>query len=313
MSTGHHHLAGKALADRQSGAQTDTSTDSITIQGVTISKPSKLLYPDDKVSKGDVATYYAAVAQRILPHLQGRLMSTFRCPNGIDGDCFFKRHEESAANGLGIKSTHGRRGQLEEYVFVKDTQGLLSEVQQYTLEFHPWGSQIDNLEPPDLMVFDLDPDVGIGLERIRRGVTDLKQALDELALTAFLKTSGGKGYHVVIPLQPSAKIGWSEFQAFAKSLSQRLEAQWPDRYTSVARKDYRQGRIYIDWERNVRSATTVAPYSLRARQGATVSMPITWEELNEIAPDGVGLEAALHRLNQPDPWEGFFAIRQELP
>lgn len=186
----------------------------------------------------------------------------------------------------------------------------MSEVQLGSLEFHIWGSTYENLEKPDLMVFDLDPDEAMDLEQVRQGVKDLKKVLDELGLKSFLKTSGGKGYHVVVPFKPSAD--WNKFHDFANNVAIIMENKWPEKYTSNIRKDSRKGRIFIDWVRNGRGATSVAPYSLRARPGAKVSMPILWSELESVAPNGVDMFEALKRLKKKDPWQNIFKIDQKL-
>lgn len=150
----------------------------------------------------------------------------------------------------------------------------------------------------------VDPDEGMDLEQVRQGARDLREILNELSLDSYIKTSGGKGYHVVVPLKPTAT--WDTFYTFAKSVAEVMEKKWPNRYTTNSRKAKRSGKIFIDWMRNGRGATSVAPYSLRAREGAAVSMPITWEELDSIASDGVSMHLALQRILTDDPWEGFF-------
>jgi bifunctional non-homologous end joining protein LigD len=179
-----------------------------------------------------------------------------------------------------------------------------------TLEFHTWGSRVDELEKPDIMVFDLDPDEGMELAQVRQGVRDLKGILEELSLVSFLKTSGGKGYHVVVPLIPT--VSWEVFHDFAKRIAEVMEGTWPQRYTSNIRKSKRTDKIFIDWIRNGRGATSIAPYSIRARAGAKVSMPIAWDELDTVAPNGVDMPGALLRTQKNDPWENFFAVTQHL-
>jgi bifunctional non-homologous end joining protein LigD len=204
----------------------------------------------------------------------------------------------------------GSEGGTEDYFYIKDVSGLVSEAQMGTLEFHTWGSRADALEKPDLMVFDLDPDEGLGLDRVRQGVRDLHGILTERSLVSYLKTSGGKGYHVVVPFAPAAS--WGAFHEFARRVAEVMEQKWPERYTGNVRKNRRTGKIFIDWLRNSRGATSVAPYSVRARKGAGVSMPIAWEELDTVAPNAVGMADALARLAGEDPWEGFFRQDQLL-
>ena len=280
------------------------------IEGVEISHPDKVIFTDPVVTKGDVARYYAAVATRMLPYVEKRILSIVRCPKGVSSACFYKKHPGTSSRGVVTVPVTGSDGETGEYFYIDSVAGLVSEAQMGTLEFHTWGSRVETLEQPDVMVFDLDPDEGMDLEQIRRGVLDLKGILDELSLKSYLKTSGGKGYHVVVPLRPSAS--WDAFSGFARRVAEVMEQKWPDRYTSNIRKARRAGRIFIDWVRNGRGATSVAPYSLRARPGARVSMPIAWEELHTVAPQGVDMAGALARLSAPDPWQGFFEQSQSL-
>ena len=171
-------------------------------------------------------------------------------------------------------------------------------------EFHIWGSRIPNINCPDILVFDLDPDDKISLKKIRDGVRDLKSLLDEIGLTSFLKTSGGKGYHIVVPIKKFKT--WSKAREFTKNIAVLMETKWPDKYTSNLRKDARKGKIFIDWIRNTKGATSVAPYSVRIRKKLRVSMPIKWSELDKVKPDEVTIEDAIKRLKRKNPWEDFF-------
>jgi len=295
---------------KEAEAQVDRDDNSILIEGIKITKPDKVLYDDGTITKADVARYYAAVSERMLPYISDRILTTVRCPKGISQTCFYKKHPSSDSKGVITVPITSNSGEAEEYFYIENVAGLISEVQMGTLEFHTWGSCVSQLEKPDVMVFDLDPDEGMELDRIRQGVRDVKNILSELSLQSYLKTSGGKGYHVVVPLKPS--ITWNGFHDFAKQVAQVMEHKWPDRYTSNVRKAKRAGRIFIDWIRNGRGATSIAPYSLRARKGASVSMPIAWDELDEVAPDGIGMAEALMRIHENDPWEGFFQNEQML-
>lgn len=278
-------------------------------ENVRITHPEKILYQEDGITKGDIMQYYFKAAKRMLPYVKNRILSTVRCPGGIERACFFKKHPVNE-RGIFTVSLTGNDGKPEEYYYVTDRKGLLSEVQMNTLEFHTWGSRVETLEKPDTMVFDLDPDEGLDLGKTRRGVRDLKSLLEQLGLKAYLKTSGGKGYHIVIPFRPVAD--WTAFHSFARRTAKAMEAMWPDRYTSNIRKEQRKGRIFIDWIRNGRGATSVAPYSVRARKGAPVSIPIFWEELDTVAPNGITIESAAERLEREDPWKDFFENDQQL-
>ena len=170
-------------------------------------------------------------------------------------------------------------------------------------EFHVWGCLASDLSHADMLVFDLDPDELLSLKRLREGVKDLKSILDEYELLSFLKTSGGKGYHVVVPL--NAKVTWKTARLIAKNIAELMEARWPNKYTSNMKKSKRKGKIFIDWVRNTKGATSVAPYSLRIRKKLTVSMPISWNELDKIKPDEITIEEAIKRLKRKDPWQKF--------
>jgi bifunctional non-homologous end joining protein LigD len=269
-----------------------------------------VIFENPLITKEDVVRYYAEIAERMLPYVERRILSIVRCPKGISQSCFYKKHPGPSSREVVTIQVAGSDSQFEDYFYLESLTGLISEAQMGTLEFHIWGSRVDELEKPDMMVFDLDPDEGMELNQVRQGVRDLKSILNELGLNSYLKTSGGKGYHVVVPFQPA--VSWSVFYDFAKRVAQVMEQKWPDRYTSNVRKAKRVGKIFIDWIRNGRGATSIAPYSLRARNGATVSMPIAWDELDVIAPDGVNIAEALRRKRGKDPWQDFFLNQQQL-
>ncbi|MDP4133368.1 MAG: DNA ligase D [Bacillota bacterium] len=282
----------------------------LVIEGIKITHPDKVLFDDLKVTKEEIIQYYQKVSDRMMPYVSHRVLSIVRCPNGISQTCFYKKHSAQDSKGIVNISVSTGDGGTEDYFYIEDVSGLISEAQMGTLEFHTWGSRIDELEKPDMMVFDLDPDEGMDLGRVRQGVKDLKSILAELSLISYLKTSGGKGYHVVVPFKST--ISWDAFHDFAKRIAEVMEQKWPDRYTSNVRKAKRTNKIFIDWIRNARGATSIAPYSLRARKGAKVSMPIAWDDLDLIAPDGINMQDALQRINGDDPWKDFFQTNQLL-
>jgi bifunctional non-homologous end joining protein LigD len=288
----------------------DVNANSIIIEGMKITNPDKVMFGDPVITKADVVRYYEKVAERMLPYLSHRILSIVRCPKGISQTCFYKKHPGPGSKEIITMPITGSDGETEDYFYIENIFGLISEVQMGTLEFHTWGSRVDELEKPDVMVFDLDPDEGMELSRVRQGARDIKSILTELSLNSYLKTSGGKGYHVVVPLKPVA--AWDTFHDFARKVAEVMEQKWPDRYTSNVRKAKRSGKIFIDWIRNGRGATSIAPYSIRARKGARVSMPIAWDELDMVAPDGIRMEDALGRITGDDPWNGFFQNDQML-
>lgn len=273
------------------------------IKHIEITNPDKIIYKNPKVTKMDIVNYYKNVSKRMLPLIENRLISTIRYPSGSKGSSFFKKHFENLHKFLGLKRIKSKKEHQNDYYYIKDINGLISEVQMNSYEFHVWGCLASDLSHADMLVFDLDPDESLSLKRLREGVKDLKSILDEYELLSFLKTSGGKGYHVVVPL--NAKVTWKNARFIAKNIAELMEARWPNKYTSNMKKSKRKGKIFIDWVRNTKGATSVAPYSLRIRKKLTVSMPISWNELDKIKPDEITIEEAIKRLKRKDPWQKF--------
>lgn len=280
------------------------------IAGIKITNPDKVIFEDPEITKADVVRYYEKVSERMTPYVCNRILGIVRCPKGISSSCFFKKHPGPDNKAIVTMPVTNSKGETEDFFYIENASGLIYEAQMGTLEFHTWGSRADDLERPDMMVFDLDPDAGMDLETVRQGVKDVKSILEQLSLTSYLKTSGGKGYHVVVPFKPAAD--WDTFHDFARRIAEVMEQKWPDRYTSNVRKASRKNKIFIDWIRNGRGATSIAPYSIRAREGARVSMPIAWKELDTVAPDGVAMADALSRISGDDPWKDFLEIDQQL-
>jgi len=273
------------------------------VEGIEISSKDKLLYKDPDITKIEVIDYYKKVAKKMMPFLKNRIISTMRCPDGIEKNIFFKKHFENEREGFNKIKIYNKEKILDDYFFITNIKGLLSEVQMNSIEFHAWGSKITSLNDPDIMVFDLDPDEKLSLEKLREGVKDLKSILDDLKLKSYLKTSGGKGYHVVVPIKAK---GWKEFRKIAKNIAELMETKWPNKYTSNIRKEKRKNKIFIDWVRNTKGATSILPYSLRARINAPVSFPISWDELNTIKPNSITLKKALKKIKEKDPWINFW-------
>ena len=308
--SGESRTGAARTAAERAGKSAAGGVGGVLVRGVQISSPDRIVFRAPETTKLGVVRYYEAAAERMLPHAAGRVLSVVRCHKGVDGSCFFRKHPAGPGEGTRVVPVRSAEGGVSDYFCIEDIRGLLGEVQLGSIEFHVWGSRADEPERPDRMVFDLDPDEGMPLARIRQGVRDLKSVLDALSLRSYLKTSGGKGYHIVVPFRPVAD--WTAFRDFARRVAEVMEREWPDRYTANMRKSRRQGRIFIDWVRNGRGATSVAPYSLRARPGAKVSVPLAWEELDEIAPDGIDIQRALARLSEPDPWRGISSAGREL-
>ncbi|MER8428104.1 DNA ligase D [Mesorhizobium sp. M1403] len=272
---------------------------------VTLSRPDKLLWPEENVSKQDLVDHYALVWPRMKQFVINRPLSLVRAPDGVGGQRFFQKHASAGMHDKIAVMKDPTDG--EEILFIRDFDGVVALVQLGVVEIHIWGSATDQLDKPDQIIFDLDPDEGVDVKAVRAAALDIRGRLDELSLPNFVKTSGGKGYHVVVPLKPSAD--WDEVKGFAHEFARALEQGAPDRYTATLSKKARTGRIFVDYLRNGRGATTVAPYSSRAKKGATVSMPVTWVEIEAGLPPNafpIGDKTTLKRLGQADPWADFF-------
>ena len=281
---------------------------------VAITHPERIVYKQDRISKGDVADYYRQVAPWLLPEIAGRPLSIVRCPDGAQGQCFFQKHHSDALGGnvkaIALKQKSGK----EDYLYVNDAEGLLQLVQMNSLEFHPWGSKVKAPEKPDRLVFDLDPGPGVSWNKVKAAARDLRARLQETGLESYLRLSGGKGLHLVVPVTPGPS--WDQFKDFCGAFAEAMATHAPDKYVATMSKAKRDGVIFIDWLRNGRGATSVCSWSLRARDHATVAMPLRWEELAKVAEPGMyTLARALKRARslRADPWEGIDALRQKLP
>lgn len=276
---------------------------------VILTHPDRVLFPDTGLTKQGLAAYYARVAARMLPHLADRPLSFVRCPEGLGGDCFYQKHwtgdRPAALRQVTIRQADGRR---KPYVMVGSVDGLLALVQFGVIEIHPWGARADALERPDRIVFDLDPASGVPWSAVRDAAKRLRHLLAARALASWVKSTGGKGLHVVVPIARGPS--WDEVSGFARSIAVEMATDAPGRYLATASKSRRKGHIFIDWLRNVRGATSVAPWSVRARRGAPVSAPWGWNRLGSLrAADAVRVRG--FRLGA-DPWEGILRERQRL-
>lgn len=286
------------------------------VVGVTISNPDKVLWPAHgdlpAVTKAQLARYYEAAAEQILAHVADRPLSIVRAPDGIEGERFFQRH---AMPGHNPRLRLIEVGERKPYVVVADIGGLVAVGQAGGLELHPWGCRPGDPETPDQITFDLDPDEGLDFDDVIAAAKLLKPRLEALGLTPFVKTTGGKGLHVVTPIRSDgrSRVDWDQAKAFARAVSEAMKADHPDRFTTTLAKKARSGRIFLDYLRNGRTATAVAPWSPRARSGATLAMPLSWTQVRKgLNPQAYTLHSAAVLLKKADPWRDFRKAESSL-
>jgi bifunctional non-homologous end joining protein LigD len=248
--------------------------------GIEISSPDRVIFPELGLTKKDLADYYATIEPLIMVDAADRPMTLIRFPSGRTGESFFQKHDKGTF-GPHVKQIpiEEKDGHFEDYLYFDDIRGLLACVQMGTIEFHGWGSKVDKVEFPDRLVFDLDPDVGLDFEKVKSAAVSLKALLEDLGLKSFPLLSGGKGIHVVVPLDASRD--WPTVKSFADRFSRAISEAEPETFTANIRKVQRKGRIFLDWLRNQRGATAVMPYSARGREGAPVAAPVAWQELDK--------------------------------
>jgi bifunctional non-homologous end joining protein LigD len=247
---------------------------------VKITNPDRVIDPDSGRTKGELADYLQAVAPLMLPWIARRPLTLVRCPQGRGKKCFYQKHDSGSFG----ESVHHvpiteKDGHAEDYLYVEDAAGILALVQMGTIELHGWGSRAPDVEKPERMVIDLDPDEGLGFEEVKTAAKDIHDRLADIGLASFAMLSGGKGVHVVVPINPGPS--WDTFKDFARRFAEALALAEPDRFVSNMSKAKRVGKIFIDYLRNQRGATAVLPYSARARPGAPVAVPISWGELKD--------------------------------
>jgi bifunctional non-homologous end joining protein LigD len=305
-------------SSRRNVRSTPAASDESVIEGVRLTHPDKLLYPDAGITKRELAEYYVAIAERMLPHVAGRPLTIVRCPDGVEKQHFLQKHFAQAAPPvLRRVKIRDKKGDAE-YCLVEDVSGLVALAQIAAVEIHVWGARVDgsnvkSLERPDRLVFDLDPAPDVKWPRVIAAAIEIRDFLRELKLASFVKTSGGKGLHLVVPIE--RRQPWDAVKAFCRAVAVAVERAAPDRYVSTMSKKARTGKIYIDYGRNDRGATAVAPFSTRAKPGAPVSLPISWRELpRTTAADQFHLREVLKRLSaqRSDPWAGFADVRQSI-
>lgn len=292
-------------------AKKEVSEDEDTDYG--ISNPDKILFPEANITKQDLAVYYDSVQKWIIPHIKDRPLALLRCPNGEGKMCFFQKHLDTDQEGILSESVTSKlKNKKEEVLFVKEAIGLTELVQLGTLEIHARGGVYEQIDYANQIVFDFDPDPGVNFSKVKEAVFVLKELLDRLKLKSFIKTSGGKGLHVHVPVAPL--YNWDEIKNFSKSLCDQMELENPGKFTTNISKAKRKGKIFLDYLRNGYGATAIVPYSVRAKPNAPVAFPITWEEAKKLkSPDSYTLKDVPKILKtRKDPWAGFLKMKQKI-
>lgn len=285
----------------------------VTVAGVRVTSPDRVVWPEQGVTKGELVAYYEGVADAILPRLVDRPLTLVRCPSGADEKCFYQKHANESVPDLIPRVPIEEKDGPALYMYVDGLPSLIGLVQLGVLEFHVWGSRRDRLERPDRLVFDLDPDEDLPFGEVGRAALDLRERLGDLGLESFPKSTGGKGLHVVVPV--TRRADWDEAREFTRAVARAMVADEPDRFTARMTKSGRTGRIFVDYLRNARNATAIADYSTRARPGAPVAVPLAWEEVSPRArkPPSHTIRDVPARLEGgSDPWEGYDAPRQSI-
>jgi bifunctional non-homologous end joining protein LigD len=291
-----------------------TKAKKTSIDTLPLSHPEKVLYPEAKITKVDLANYYTAIHDWILPYLAKRPLTLVRCPQGYDKPHFFQKHLDkksvTALYPVAIKD----KTKTVNYAYLKNTAGLVELVQLNVLEIHCWGSHIDYPEKPDVIIFDLDPAPDVKWNAVIDAAKLIRKKLMAIKLKSFLKTTGGKGLHIVVPIRRN--YSWDKVKAFARAFADAIVEENPKDFIATMSKDKRKGKIFIDYLRNGHGATAIAPYSTRARKNAPVSVPIFWEELTaKMHSDSFTIKNLPQRLAKlkKDPWEEFYKLAQTLP
>jgi bifunctional non-homologous end joining protein LigD len=282
------------------------------IAGVRVTHPDRVLFAAQDITKRELIEHYLSIADEMLPHVVERPISLVRCPRGSGKDCFFQKHaSDGFPNEFKAVRIREKSGS-DQYLYIEDERGLVASVQMGVLELHLWGCHVDDVEKPDRMIFDLDPDEGLDFTHVRAAAKELRDRLKDAGLETFPMVTGGKGVHVIAPLKPGHS--WDEHRAFSEALARVMAEESPDRYVATMSKAKRRGKIFIDYLRNTRGATAIAPFSTRARPGAYVAMPVSWAQLARLKdahPVRVG--EAKTFLGRRDPWPGYFKVKQGLP
>lgn len=313
-ATGRKSRGGPARPNHAGGSQSKSGARAPDAQPLArLTHPDRVLFAAQGLTKRGLAEYYLEIADAMLPHIARRPLVLVRCPEGRKGSCFYQKHPaQGMSDALHRVKVH-EKTKTEEYLFLEDINGLIELVQFGTLEIHVWGSKVDDVDRPDRIVFDLDPGEEVAWRAVIDSMREMRSLLEGIGLRSFPKSTGGKGLHVVVPIEPSAT--WTMVKDFTRTLAEVMAERHPERYTTNMAKRARTGRIFIDYLRNDRGATAIAPFSTRARPGAPIAVPLSWSEVTEkLSPAQFTVERVRARLKKmrKDPWDGFFDAKQPI-
>lgn len=290
----------------------DQKKDDLVLSGITITHPDRVISEIGHITKGELAKYYDTVAPFLLKAIVGHPLSLLRCPDGINNDCFYQRNP---GQGLGpdvrpFQFKH--KDKTYEYLYIDDKKGLMEVVQMGAIELHPWGARVNNIDYPDRLIFDLDPAPDVPFDAVKLAALDLHRRLKKRSLESFLKCTGGKGLHVTVPL--AEKNTWDEVKTFGGTIAKEMVAAVPQAYVATMSKAKRTGKIFVDFFRNDYAATAIADFSVRARPGAPVAVPLDWDELNRLkAGNQFTISDVLKRVTKSRPDVMRYKKRQKLP
>jgi bifunctional non-homologous end joining protein LigD len=284
--------------------------DPISIRGIRISSPTRVVYPELGLAKIDLVRYYDAVAERMFPHVKDRPLTLVHCPEGLQAPCNYMRHRRVWGPNVLKRVAIKEKTKTGEYLAVVNLEGVVALAQMGIIEVHTWNSTIDDVERPNRIVWDLDPGPDVAFADVIEGALAVRNLLDTLGLQSWVKTTGGHGIHVVAPLTPQRQ--WDECLAFAKAVAEALSRTDPSRYTTTFAKAGREQKILIDYLRNNRTNTSVAAFSARAKPSATISMPVSWKQLTaRLQPASFTVTTAPKKLGS-DPWRDYWTCKQRI-
>jgi bifunctional non-homologous end joining protein LigD len=301
-----------ASAGPKSGRSTKTAAAKLVLHGITITHPERVIEVTTGLTKGKLAEYYALVAPYLLRGIANHPVTLIRCPEGIGGETFYQRNP---GRGLGpdvCPFTWHYKNKVYEYLYVRSAMGLMELIQMNTVEFHPWGTHYKRMDYPDRAIFDLDPDPTVPFEAVKLAAQDLRVRLEKLGLESFLRCTGGKGLHVIVPL--AEEDHWDDVKEWSRSVAEQMVRDVPDAYVATMTKAKRTGKIFVDFFRNDYTATAVGDFSVRARPGAPVAVPLEWSELKKLtAPDQFSVDSVIRRVKRKPPDDARYKLKQRIP